>query len=131
MTYMDSDSDTSSYSRDVFDNNDDIEGYKDLMSRNGILSTQLPSIITWIHDAFTDRRSNYIGQLKKNNLKPDTPFILNYNTTNTIIVMKAKTELDCSLKLIRDDTKERGGNSTISPFTTFTDIFPEDYFVLF
>ena len=128
---MDSDSDTPSYSRDVFDNNDDIEGYKDLMSRNGILSTQLPSIITWIHDAFTDRRSNYIGQLKKNNLKHDTPVILNYNTTNTIIVMKAKTELDCSLKLIRDDTKECGRNSTIAPFTIFTAVRPEEYFVLF
>ena len=47
MVESDNDSELSSYSHDLFDTNDDIERYKDLLLRYGLPSTQLPSITIW------------------------------------------------------------------------------------
>ena len=93
MVESDNDSELSSSSHDVFDTNNDIERYEDLLLRDCLPSTQLPSITAWKYDAFTDRGSEFIGDLKKSVAKEDKSFNLKYNTIDGILFEKAETEL--------------------------------------
>ena len=127
----DDDSDLSSGSHDVFDANNDIERYEDLLLRDGLPSTQLPSITTWKYNAFTGRGSAFIGDLKKRVAKEDTHFQLKYNTIDRILFEIAEIELKRSVAIIESDLKERGGSSKITPFTAFAAVCPEEFFILF
>ena len=112
-------SDASSYSHDVFETDNNIEIYEDLLLREGFPSVQLPSRTTWKYNAFTDRGSEYIGDLKKIVAKEDEPFTLRYNTIDRMLFDKAKTEFNRSMMIIEADLKDRGGSSTVTPFTAF------------
>ena len=127
----DDDSNLSSDSHDVFDANNDIERYEDLLLRDGLPSTQLPSITTWKYNAFTGRGSAFIGDLKKRVPKEDTPFQLKYNNIDRILFEKAKTVLKRSLTIIETNLMKRLDCLNITPFTAFTAVCPEDFFVLF
>ena len=131
MVESDDDSELPSYSNDVFDSNTNIERYGDLLLRDDLQSTQLPSITTWKSDAFTDRGSEFIGDLKRSIAKQDKPFTLKYNTIDGISFEKVETKLKRSLSIIEEYLNERGGSSTITPFTAFATVCPEDFFVLF
>ena len=105
--------------------------YEDVMLRHGIPSVQLPSKTTWTYNAFTDRGSEYIGDLKKSIAKEDHTFSLRYNTIDRILFDKAKTEFKRSMTIIEADLNDRGGSSTVTPFTAFASVCPEEFFVLF
>ena len=100
MVESDDDSELSSCSNDVFDSNNDIERYEDLLLRDGLQSTQLPYITTWKHDACTDIGSEFIEDLKKSVANQDKPFTLKYNTVDGLLFEKAKTKLKRSLTII-------------------------------
>ena len=124
-------SDLSSCEHDVFDTNNDVEIYEDLQLKDGAPSVQLPSRTTWKYDAFTDRGSEFVGELKKSVAKQDKRFILKYNTIDRVLFDKAKTEFKRSLTIIEADLKERTNSSTITPFTAFASVCPEEFFILF
>ena len=124
-------SDISSYSHDVFDTDNNIEIFEDLLLRDGVPSVMLPSKTTWKYNAFTERGSEYIGDLKKSVGKEDQPFSLRYNTIDRILFDKAKTEFKRSMTIIEADLNDRGGSSKVTPFTAFASVCPEEFFVLF
>ena len=123
--------DLSSCSHDVFETDRNIEMYEDLMLRHGIPSVQLPSKTTWKYNAFTDRGSEFIGDLKKSIAKEDHPFNLRYNTIDRILFDKAKTEYKRSMTIIEADLNDRGGSSTVTPFTAFASVSPEEFLSYF
>ena len=120
-------SDISSYSHDVFDTDNNIEIFEDLLLRDGVPSVMLPSKTTWKYNAFTERGSEYIGDLKKSVGKEDQPFSLRYNTIDRILFDKAKTEFKRSMTIIEADLNDRGGSSTVTPFTAFASVCPEEF----
>jgi len=124
-------SDISSYSHDVFETDNNIEVYEDLLLRDGVPSLQLPSKTTWKYHAFTDRGGKYIGELKRSVAKDDQPFNLRYNTIDRILFDKAKTEFKRSMTIIKANLNNRGGSLTVAPFTAFASVCPEEFFVLF
>ena len=131
MVESDDDSELLSCSNDVFDSNNDIGQYEDLLLRDGLQSTHLPSIVTWKYDVFTDRGSEFIGNLTRSVAKQDKPFTLKYSTIDRILFEKVETKLKRSLSIIEEYLNERGGSSMITPFTAFAAICSEDFLYYF
>ena len=123
--------DLSSCSHDVFETDRNIEMYEDLMLRHGIPSVQLPSKTTWKYNAFTDRGSKFIGDLKKIIAKEDHTFSLRYNTIDRILFDKTKTGYKRSMTIIETALNNRGGMLTVTPFTAFALVCPEEFLSYF
>ena len=127
MAESDDDSGLSSCSHDVFGINYDIEPYEDLLLREGLPSMQLLSIMTWKYDAFTEKGSQFIGGLKKNIARYNQMSTLAYNKIDAILFEKSGIELNRSMNIIKEDFKERGGSPTITLFTAFASVCPEEF----
>ena len=136
MDFFD-DSDESHTDSEISDHDDEscFDGQsareEDIILRDGLLHHMLPRKNEWTFESFSDRGSEYIGNLKS---KIDTNLQsvrTAYNSFDTILLQKAKPEIRQILSSIRKTLYLRDEKQELSSFLCFAAICPDQYFLSF
>ena len=136
MEFFD-DSDGSHSESDISDSEEEISGEyqsereEDIILRDGLQKSLLPRKNEWIFESFSKRSSEYIGSQKSTIDSKYDSFRIGYNSFDTILLNKAKSEIQHILSLVRKSIYLRDKKQPLTPFSCFAAICPDQYFLSF
>ena len=136
MEFFDN-SDSSHSESDISDSEDEISGQyqsereEDIILRDGLQKSLLPRKNEWIFESFSKRSSEYIGSQKSTIDSKYDSFRIGYNSFDTILLNKAKSEIQHILSLVRKSIYLRDKKQPLTPFSCFAAICPDQYFLSF
>ena len=131
MTSSEEGSFSSDGSVDIFDDDDDLDKYEDLMLKSGDPCNLFPSANQWTYEAFTQRGGEYAGTMKSIVLNDEHPLQIQYNLVDDILMEKAKIEIPKAVGMVQDSLYENSKTNEVTPFSSFASVCPEDFFTTF